>query len=316
MSGKLCPTCGKEQAKKFSKRCSMCGSPLGTPGQEKGHRPGDANPERFSLNRRLLEAMVILASIDGRIGESELETLIGFTCHLGKDVAGFEARPLFEALVIEVQALDDDTRLLRLREHGELFRKAYSDTFNRSFLADFESMITADGKITGKEAAAFGILRDAMNKPGREKPEHVDTSPAATSRRIIASIIKAGVFFALSDGELRDEETQIIGAMAKTLNRNSVFRPEEIHAMTEQAVHEAGGLDLDQKTLEVGRAGGMFAATLDLKTRKSLLKAFKSIIYADGVVAGSEETLFKALVSTMFPEAQPKESPPPRFPKS
>jgi len=118
---------------------------------------------RYELAGKLLESMIAVASIDAKIGEKELETLISFSCQLKecffKDL---DIRSIFEFLILEIEPISTSFKLNLLGVNGVYFSKAMETKMKGKFLADFKRMINADGKVTENESKCFEILEKTI----------------------------------------------------------------------------------------------------------------------------------------------------------
>lgn len=301
-SKKKCPKCGKEQIKKFSTKCSFCAASLKASDDSEIESTSGGVGERFSLNNKLLETMVILASIDGAIGESELAILIDFTFQLGKQFTGFAVRPAFESLVKEVQPLGFDEKLCRLRGNGELFRKGFSEEFNASFISDFIRMIEADGVVSSSEAKAIEVLKASTinsSKQIQSLPFEDKKNAQDEKKTIILLLIELGVCFACIDESLDLKELQIIANKAVALSSYACSESELLQMLSDSVsfIKTLSG----QEIFDLISVAGKTFADWSFNDRRAIAKYVASIALVDGSVDLFELGLFNNFMCAMFP---------------
>lgn len=120
--------------------------------------------QKLALVKSLLETMVIIATIDGQVGEKELAVLKTFSHRIIGEILpeGFEFQSLISEVVLGVKNMPKGDRFGQAIVNGHQFRKSFSVEFNKFLVSEIEKMILADGKVTNLEDTLFFLLKKTI----------------------------------------------------------------------------------------------------------------------------------------------------------
>lgn len=279
--------------------------------------------DQGAINRKLLETMVIISSIDGKIGECELESLIQFTCRLEEVFSG-DTKPIFKELIATFPPMDIDTKFRLLNENGILFQKVYSAEFIQEFIASFKKIIMADGKVTENEAKAIEILRHSVAQA--DNPSSV-VSKIGKTGEVVHEQASPQQVKQLSDDEKIAVEKMLVQTMAILLTSGGIeyyvdklqifgkFFAErktalhvgvDVNTLYHEAKAKVLPMNKTDMLKQLGKNGVAFREMLSLAEIEALFLSFKEIIEAGGTMDKSfDKFAVKMLKATMFPEDTP-----------